>query len=875
MAEFPNFGQHCAVDLCNRLDFLPIKCDSCTRKFCTDHFTYEAHSCESSSHKNAQVPICPICSLPVPTPRGTPVDYQVNEHIQNNCSVNKTKIFTNKCNRAGCKKKELIPVTCTRCKRNFCLGHRHERDHDCEEFMKTAPHKKGGVFGFTLPAALGNCRSQVTRSQESQDEQLARALQEEEYSETPNRRNNSNSNCSKIIMPLNRRSPEQLVLLRKKGAPWTSAAVFVFLIFTLAAMFYLIYGRWIVIPNSERSEPIYDRSMRLLGKGGANGDRKNVNNQCGSHHGPKRTRVDGGRAIVLPNSEYSHFDHVVISTTSSSIPSDAKTTESTTLNFTTTTTARTSEADEQEKGASGSDVKTEKFQWPREIRSTVQELKNFAVLTNHEECSRISRDTLVRGGNAVDAAISAEFCLAAVHPHATGPGFGLVVTLHSEKDGKTYTIDGRERAPRTAVPHTFADNPNLAKLGYSSICTPGWVSVLWTLFRRFGSGRITWKDLVTPAARLILNDAVYVDHFLERAIREHHSTLKSEKSFRPILNSTTTSGSSIKDVALAELFHKLAVAPDPVELFYRGELADDVFMEMRKRGGLLRKSDFESYECVVSETVTVDIHYSQLRGPRFPSYFSLLKYFFRDIAEVYGISDELNNDPDFFESVLKALSHMQKIKKYVADDQVDKQVKRLIEMHRSGSPVEEEKKIETSSNVITIDNKGNVLSMASTSTNAFGSIRRSSKLGFVWNNAMSSFKTDCEKGVVNCILGGKRPAIHVSPFILFDEEDQPIMAFASTEGGLETTAQVILHHIILRKPIPAAIDMPKLFLMAPDVVKYESGVPQELLRSLREKYRTKIAEEHKAIYVLHRLTKNITEAICDFRQPNSCYPMGQ
>jgi hypothetical protein len=44
------------------LDFLPVKCYGCSKMFCSGHFTYEAHNCESGLKTNAQVPVCPLCN---------------------------------------------------------------------------------------------------------------------------------------------------------------------------------------------------------------------------------------------------------------------------------------------------------------------------------------------------------------------------------------------------------------------------------------------------------------------------------------------------------------------------------------------------------------------------------------------------------------------------------------------------------------------------------------------------------------------------------------------------------------------------------------------------------------------------------------------
>lgn len=41
------------------------------------------------------------------------------------------QIFTNKCERSGCRQREMMKLTCERCGRNFCIKHRHPLDHDC------------------------------------------------------------------------------------------------------------------------------------------------------------------------------------------------------------------------------------------------------------------------------------------------------------------------------------------------------------------------------------------------------------------------------------------------------------------------------------------------------------------------------------------------------------------------------------------------------------------------------------------------------------------------------------------------------------------------------------------------------------------------
>nr|SVE77166.1 EOG090X0APF [Daphnia lumholtzi]SVE77774.1 EOG090X0APF [Daphnia lumholtzi]SVE78402.1 EOG090X0APF [Daphnia lumholtzi] len=134
--EFPHLGKHCSEKSCNQLDFLPMQCDACEQTFCKAHIRYELHKCQSSYKKDIQVPVCPLCSQPVPWKRGEAPDLAVSDHIDRDCqsdpAMQKRKVFGNHCTLKGCKKKEVIPVVCDQCKMNFCLRHRHAIDHNCK-----------------------------------------------------------------------------------------------------------------------------------------------------------------------------------------------------------------------------------------------------------------------------------------------------------------------------------------------------------------------------------------------------------------------------------------------------------------------------------------------------------------------------------------------------------------------------------------------------------------------------------------------------------------------------------------------------------------------------------------------------------------------
>ncbi|XP_069473027.1 AN1-type zinc finger protein 2A-like isoform X4 [Ambystoma mexicanum] len=146
--EFPDLGKHCSEHTCKQLDFLPMKCDACEQIFCKDHIAYIQHSCTSAYKKDVQVPVCPLCNIPIPVKRGQMPDIVVGAHIDQDCKSDpaqrKRKIYTNRCLKPGCKQKEMMKVICDQCHGNFCLKHRHPLDHECKGGM--APISKAGYI---------------------------------------------------------------------------------------------------------------------------------------------------------------------------------------------------------------------------------------------------------------------------------------------------------------------------------------------------------------------------------------------------------------------------------------------------------------------------------------------------------------------------------------------------------------------------------------------------------------------------------------------------------------------------------------------------------------------------------------------------------
>ena len=96
--------------------------------------------------------------------------------------------------------------------------------------------------------------------------------------------------------------------------------------------------------------------------------------------------------------------------------------------------------------------------------------------------AQVAKDVLQSGGNAVDAAIAAQFVLAVTLTEAGNVGGGGFMTIY--KDGVTDFLDYREVAPQAAHRDMYLDKhndviPNLSVYGTLSAGVPGTVAGMW------------------------------------------------------------------------------------------------------------------------------------------------------------------------------------------------------------------------------------------------------------------------------------------------------------------------------------------------------------------------------------------------------------
>ncbi|KAK0672529.1 putative AN1-type zinc finger protein [Cercophora samala] len=143
-------GSHCQYPPCNQLDFLPFKCQSCSQTYCSDHRTEDGHDC--------------------PQKGAWATSRRLAEQSKASLGAHKQVrdrdvLYAKPCAEGACKTTigtSLVPgVHCTACRRDYCLKHRLEEDHDC----KSKP-PLGGARATALAAQQAALTNKATSALE-------------------------------------------------------------------------------------------------------------------------------------------------------------------------------------------------------------------------------------------------------------------------------------------------------------------------------------------------------------------------------------------------------------------------------------------------------------------------------------------------------------------------------------------------------------------------------------------------------------------------------------------------------------------------------------------------------------------------------------
>ena len=468
------------------------------------------------------------------------------------------------------------------------------------------------------------------------------------------------------------------------------------------------------------------------------------------------------------------------------------------------------------------------------------------VASTNEVASRVGVEIMKRGGNAVDAAIAVAFALAVTHPAAGNLGGGGFMMIRL-RDGRTTAIDYREMAPLTAHRNVYLDkNGNLIEgeggslVGYRAAGVPGTVRGMELALKKYGSGKLTWAQLVEPA-RQLAGRGFTVTHELARSLYANREYLEKYAETKRIYlkgGKYYQEGELFRQPELAATFARLQhFGPNE---FYEGETARLIVADMKRNNGLMTMNDLRGYVAKERTPVLGNYRGYEIISMPPPSSGGAVLIQMLNILEGFDLQKLEANSSDRYHLMAEAMrrafadraeymgdSDFVKVpvpglidKAYAASLRatIDTERASTSEQIRAGRPAGYES--EETTHFTVVDAEGNAVSNTYTLNNSYGSAAVAKGTGLLLNDEMDDFAAKpgtpnmygLIQGERNAVAPKKRPLSAMTPTIVL-RKDGSLWFTVGSPGGptiINTVLCVITNVIDYDMNIQQAIDFPRI-----------------------------------------------------------------
>ena len=231
------------------------------------------------------------------------------------------------------------------------------------------------------------------------------------------------------------------------------------------------------------------------------------------------------------------------------------------------------------------------------------------IVSQEAAASRVGLDILRRGGNAVDAAVAVGFALAVTLPRAGNLGGGGFMLIYRADLNQTIAVDYRETAPAATTRDVFLDangeaDPFKSRYSGLAIGVPGTVAGLELAWRKYGSGKFSFADLIAPAIALARQGLTVDDDVADSLPLAAKALASHPSSARIYLRPDGSVPQTGDHIALDDLAATLeTIAAKGAAGFYTGPVAQKIVEAVNAAGGRLTIEDLASYRAVEREPV--------------------------------------------------------------------------------------------------------------------------------------------------------------------------------------------------------------------------------------------------------------------------------
>jgi gamma-glutamyltranspeptidase/glutathione hydrolase len=420
------------------------------------------------------------------------------------------------------------------------------------------------------------------------------------------------------------------------------------------------------------------------------------------------------------------------------------------------------------------------------------------IATANPLASATGLHILMKGGNAVDAAIATAAVLGVVMPEACGLGGDAFMIIFEARSGRLTAINGSGAAPMAATREYFL-NQGMSLMpsdGLLSATVPGALDAYTTALEKFGTMEL--KDLLKPAIGYA-EEGFPVSRRLSKALKTGFGKLARHPSSASIFlpgGRALEPGERLVQKALGKTLR--LIADGGRDAFYRGEIAEAIAGFSEANGGLFSREDFARHRSMVYEPLRMTYRGYEIFETAPPSQgailleelniiegFDLSKMGFYSAEAIHlmveakklAFEDRLRylGDPAFVKLPINQILSKERALDLRGRIDPNKAASKPLE----APPLASGALADSTTSFVVVDEEGNAVSFIQSIFAAWGSGVVAGETGIILNNRGSAFSL--EPSSPNCLEPGKRPMHTLNAYAIL--KDGELFAVGGTPGG--------------------------------------------------------------------------------------------
>ena len=224
------------------------------------------------------------------------------------------------------------------------------------------------------------------------------------------------------------------------------------------------------------------------------------------------------------------------------------------------------------------------------------------VATSQPLAAQAGLQMLLKGGNAVDAALATAMALTVVEPNMNGIGSDAFCILW---DGEQiHGLNASGRSPKAWSPELFAAYAQMPQRGWDAVTVPGCVSAWIALSERFG--KLPFEALFEPAIHYARNGFVVSPITDIAGHRLCIITAICPIGWRLLTPLGRAPKIGEKFVCGAQARTLERIAETKGDAFYSGDLAEKIAAHAKRTGGAMTEEDLGAHRADWVDTMTMD-----------------------------------------------------------------------------------------------------------------------------------------------------------------------------------------------------------------------------------------------------------------------------